>query len=346
MATPEHNEDATGSEGGEGARRALLIKGDAHAGPYPVLQISDQSLWVAGDVPFGIGESVTILFVAGQPSHCVEAEVARVERGAGQARCQLTLRHTDQVRVPVLEPERPPSAPPSARDRRRFRRFRVPSSAVVMTGQRYVGTYVTRNLSAGGALLVGDSNLAVGQHVRLLLHVVGKFSQTLEADVVRREQLPSGEQSFAVAFTGQDAETNDGLRRLTMLASEASAKKPPHVLLLSQAPGRVAAMEAELGALGFDVVTVLTPLDAVSYLSSEAQPVAAVMVSCDRDHSDGLGLLEFVKDAHPAVRRLALVNDTRPSDLDRHTADGSVETVVQHPWDRELLSRALRPLQS
>lgn len=331
------------------ARRALLIKGEAQAGPYQILQLSQQLLWVLGDIPFGIGERVTVVFIGGQPDQRVEADVARIERSDGRARCQLVLRDmSDEIRVSLTLVE-PPIEPPalSPRDRRRFRRFSVPSSAVVLTGLRYVGTYITRNLSAGGALLVGDSNLGVGQRVRLLLQVVGQFSQTLEAEVVRREQLPSGEQSFAVAFTGQDPSTSDGLRRLAALAGKRDQEKSPaHVLLLSQEPEKLAAVEGELCSLGYEVMTVLTPLDAVSYLCSEAGRVASVMVACDQDHGDGLGFLEFVKDAHPTIRRIALVQGARPDSLVQYTADGSVESVIERPWTRELLSQSLQPLES
>jgi CheY-like chemotaxis protein len=349
MASSTAAEDTRGDGTNEAARRALLIKGEAQAGPYQVLQLSQQAVWLAGDIPFGIGERVTVVFIAGQPDQRVEADVARVELGDGHARCQLMLRDVpDEIRVSLASmAPASDSAAPSPRDRRRFRRFSIPSSAVVLTGLRYVGTYVTRNLSVGGALLVGDSNRAVGQRVRLLLQVVGQFSQTLEAEVVRREQLPSGEQSFAVSFTGQDQATGDGLRKLAALAAKQDqGKTPPQVLVLSQEPEKLAAVEGDLCSLGYEVVTVLAPLDAVSYLCSDASRVACVMVACDQDHSDGLGFLSFVREAHPTIRRVAFVHGARPDSLLPHTADGSVESVIERPWNREQLSQALHPLES
>ncbi len=110
-------------------------------------------------------------------------------------------------------------------ERRRFPRFRTAGTAIVLLGGRYVGAYLLRNLSAGGAYLVGDNNLAVGQVVQLLLHV-GDELQSLEAEVIRHDRLPSEEQSFAVAFRNLSTDVEDSLQNLASRTDEsAQAKK-------------------------------------------------------------------------------------------------------------------------
>ncbi len=98
-------------------------------------------------------------------------------------------------------------------ERRHFPRFTIAGSAIVLLDGRYVGAYLLRNLSAGGAYLVGDNNLAVGQVVQLLLQV-GDELQNLEAEVVRQDRLPSEEQSFAVAFLNLSPEVEDSVQNL------------------------------------------------------------------------------------------------------------------------------------
>lgn len=111
-------------------------------------------------------------------------------------------------------------------DRRRFLRARVGSSAFVVVGRRYGGVYVVRDLSAGGANLAGANNLAIGQVVQILLRVGKRLSQAIEAEVLRLQRLPSGEQSFAVAFRNLAPDMEDSLQNLVGLAFEsATAKK-------------------------------------------------------------------------------------------------------------------------
>jgi len=111
-------------------------------------------------------------------------------------------------------------------DRRRFLRARVGSSAFVVVGRRYGGVYVVRDLSAGGANLAGANNLAIGQVVQILLRVGKRLSQAIEAEVLRLQRLPSGEQNFAVAFRNLAPDMEDSLQNLVGLALEsATAKK-------------------------------------------------------------------------------------------------------------------------
>jgi hypothetical protein len=232
-------------------------------------------------------------------------------------------------------------------DRRRFPRAKVAGIAFTLTGGRYVGAYVVRNLSAGGAHLVGDNNLAIGQVVQVLLQVGRQFSHSLDAEVVRREQSSSNEQSFAVAFRSLAPDVEDSLRNLSALTLEnAVAEKAAAILVLNTLTPVLVALDNDLRSLGHDMVAVATPLDALSLLSSDTHRLVAVIAGCDPAHTDPLGFLNFLKDAHPRIRRIALPGDSRPKQLEHAVAAGVVEAVLNSPWDRDSLSVALSPLRS
>jgi hypothetical protein len=254
---------------------------------------------------------------------------------------------------PVVAPRAVPEGPKPSRagsdadragkqERRRFPRARVAGTAIALGDGQYVGSYLVRNLSAGGAYLVGDNNLAVGQAVQLLIRV-GEHLQSIDAEVVRRERLPSGERSFAVAFRNLSAEVEDSLQHLALLAIDgATARKGATVLLLGSPSLTLFDLGNDVRSLGYEAEAVATPLDAISLLSSGVHHIAAAVVVCDYA-ADPLGFLSFVKDAYPQVHRVALPGVSPPAQFRRAVASGVVETVLGEPWGIDSLSKALRP---
>lgn len=227
-------------------------------------------------------------------------------------------------------------------ERRRFPRARVAGTAIALVGGRYVGSYLVRNLSAGGAYLVGDNNLAIGQVVQVLLRV-GEQLQSLDAEVVRRERLPSDEQSFAMAFRNLSADVEDLLQNLALLAIEGAKVKKEAILLLGSLSRVPFDIEGDVRSLGYEVVAAVTPLDVISLLSSNTHRIVAVVVGCDLARADLLGFLSFMKDAYPQIRRVVLPGVPRPTQLERAIASGVVQAVLGQPWDSDSLSEALHP---
>jgi hypothetical protein len=82
----------------------------------------------------------------------------------------------------------PDSRPDLGPDRRRQRRARIAAVVIVCTDERYIGSYLVENLSAGGLLLLGDASLARGSPVRLLLCLAGGRRIALRAEVCRHER--------------------------------------------------------------------------------------------------------------------------------------------------------------
>jgi len=139
------------------------------------------------------------------------ADTSDFERAFRNMSNEEQLCHLRELTHSGIEDE---SASMGLQDRRRFLRARVDSSAFVLVARRYVGAYVVRDLSAGGAHLVGDNNLTIGQVVQILLRVGKQLSQGLEAEVVRLERLPSGEKRFAVAFRNLAPDMENSLQNL------------------------------------------------------------------------------------------------------------------------------------
>ena len=96
-------------------------------------------------------------------------------------------------------------------------------------------------------------------------------------------------------------------------------------------------------SLGHELVAVATPLDAISLLSGDANGIVAVVVGCDLDRTDSLGFLNFLKESHPHIRRIALSGDSQAAEPEGAVASGAGEAVLTEPWDSESLCKVLRP---
>ena len=338
---------------GEIAERAFVQQGDVCAGPYSVLRLSDCSVLLAGKIPFGIGERCrVVLEVPRHASQSVDVEFVRADRFEDNDRSEMSFRNVSkEVRACLRELLAPGTGgeinSTGQQDRRRFPRARVAGNAIAFAGGRYVGAYIVRNLSAGGAHLVGDNNLAIGQVVQVLIRLGSRFSHSLDAEVVRREQLPSKEHSFAVAFKNLAPDVEDSLQNLALFTLEDDVVEKAAAVLVLNAPSSVLlALDKDLRSLGHEVVVVATPLDALSLLSSSTHRIVAVITGCDLAHADPLGFLSFLKHAHPTIHRVALPGDSRPKQFDRAIATGVVEAVLNSPWDSDSLSESLRPSDS
>ncbi len=105
-------------------------------------------------------------------------------------------------------------------ERRVDARAEVAASAVVLAGNRNAGTFLVENLSAGGALLVGDPLVCIGQRVKLLLSLVTRPVLSLMAEVIRRGERSSGEMTFVIEFRNVPASGQDRIQRTVLAALE------------------------------------------------------------------------------------------------------------------------------
>ena len=89
-------------------------------------------------------------------------------------------------------------------ERRQAERARVVGSAIVLTKDRYVGTFLLENVSADGALLAGDSEVSVGEQVRVMLQVHGSPRIGVRGKIARHAER-DGQHVFALSFKAPPA---------------------------------------------------------------------------------------------------------------------------------------------
>jgi len=105
--------------------------------------------------------------------------------------------------------------PRGATDRRREPRTRIAGTVVVCSGDRYVGTYLVENLSAGGALLVGSLKMQRGAPLRLLLCLPLGRRIALAGEFCRSDTNGANEAS-AVRFCDVPEQTRSLLREIVL----------------------------------------------------------------------------------------------------------------------------------
>jgi hypothetical protein len=212
-------------------------------------------------------------------------------------------------------------------DRRLSARVQVVGTAIVLTADRYVGTFLVENVSATGALLAGDSQLAVGDDVRVLLQIHGSPRIGLHGEITRRAER-NGQHLFALSFQATPA-TQDFLQRAAPTSS-------PLVLVVEENIETCAALTAELGLMGRSAMGVHSPVDAIGWLHAPGLDVEAIAVGAAFAEMDGLDLLNFIALDFPKVRRVLVV----PGESSVQAAAEPAQCLLKDPWDREALEKA------
>jgi hypothetical protein len=94
-------------------------------------------------------------------------------------------------------------------ERRRWPRVEFTAMAHVLLADGVCEVFGIDNLSAGGALLVGNDALASGAKLRVSLELANYGPITLDAKVVRSTQGADGEAISAIAFQISDSNLED-----------------------------------------------------------------------------------------------------------------------------------------
>lgn len=229
-------------------------------------------------------------------------------------------------------------------ERRSRPRTEVPASAVLLAGGRSSGRYVVENLSAGGALLLGEGRLRPGERVTMLLQLSGLKPIRLHAEVVRQEGGEAGAARLAVAFRHLAPSVEDVIHRVVLATLEHLTEvSVPHVLVIDDAPQVCRALERDLHALGRRAVSAATLEEAVTSLSGGERHIDAALVDLRLGQADGLELLAFLADRRPDVRRILMSGNLRPCQLELAVTSGRAHAVLDKPWSRADLRRVLGP---
>lgn len=212
-------------------------------------------------------------------------------------------------------------------------------SAVVLAAERYVGAYILENLSASGALLVGDTKLSAGERVRLLLQIHGRARRFALTAVVVRQSSRGAQSVFAVRFLDIPAAAQDALQTAVLRDLGGGGHD---VVVVGCAPtSDVASLERSVQELGFETVMAPGALDVISWLHAPEASVVAVIADANLDAVDGASLLEFIEVDYPAIRRVL----ARSSSDARDAVPGAAHVVLERPWTPDTVARALAGLQ-
>lgn len=117
--------------------------------------------------------------------------------------------------------------PNRSEERRRYPRAEVAASAIILASDRYGGTCLVENLSAGGALLAGDCPVRVGDSLKVVLQLARQKPLILSAAVVYVRDL-AGERTFAVAFKDLPSAIEDRLQDFALAHLERGVALAPN----------------------------------------------------------------------------------------------------------------------
>jgi hypothetical protein len=108
-------------------------------------------------------------------------------------------------------------------ERRAMRRADVPATAILVRGGADAGRFDVANLSAAGALLIGDSALGRGDHALLRIEAPGCRPVVVHARIVRGGN-GDGVNALAVEFRHRSPDTEDAIQDVVLSALEEDAR--------------------------------------------------------------------------------------------------------------------------
>jgi CheY-like chemotaxis protein len=200
--------------------------------------------------------------------------------------------------------------------------------------ERHHGSFLVRDLSAGGARLMGASPVAVGEALKLVLRIPHRAPLGVHARAVRRHDGPGGP-AFAVEFLEVSAEDEDRIHQGIVAELErAHARRYATVLVVDPGDEVREALERELREMGREVVAVATPLEAVGWLTLPGTAFDTALVNLSTGAGSGVDVLDFLGSEMPAIRRIALGDDGNAFRLDLALRAGRAQSVMRVPWNR------------
>jgi len=234
-------------------------------------------------------------------------------------------------------------------ERRRYSRAngraatdQLPLTAVLFRRDAALGRFTVQNLSAGGALLTGRRDVAVDERVRVLLPLPGRAPLVVDGKIARRATAGSDLVVLAVQFRHRSPSSEDAIQEaLVRELSRRAELETPSVLVVQDSAELSERLRSDLASLGRRVHVATTPLDAIRWLEDPVERVDVAFVDVSAGDVDGLGLMRFLHEEHPTVRRVLVQGAVRPSVADLMETSKVVHRVLAEPWDKTALTEAL-----
>lgn len=208
------------------------------------------------------------------------------------------------------------------------------ATATVIRGTHDSARFAIRDLSPGGARLVGELPLYEGERVRLKIELAEVVEIACDVVHVDRQRKVA-----EVVFRGLAADALAHIERsIGAMLAAVRAESPPTVLIAHPVVEVSSALERDLARIGLAARVVGAVGDALWQLEDRSVRYIGAIVS--GSFGDELGpVLQQLEQAHPGVRRV-LLHGEQIARID-HPAAGRVDAVLRTPWHFKGLARAL-----
>lgn len=227
--------------------------------------------------------------------------------------------------------------------RKRPRATGIVGSARVFARGEWSDAWTVRDLSAGGAMLVGSLRLPLNERIEILFDADGDrlTGIGLHAEVRRSEILLDKRHAIGVAFRDVPAAIHDHIQELVSSALERKrAAATATILVVDGTPEARRAVARDLGQ-SRKVVGASTLLDIIRHLHDPDLRIEAALVNARVGPADGLAILAHLAEAHPTVRRILMSDRARVRDYELVLVSGAAHAFLTKPWERECLVAAL-----
>lgn len=173
----------------------------------------------------------------------------------------------------------------------------------------------------------------------MILQGPGLGSLSVNAVVLRREVASDGTVMTALNFRGSSPSVEDHLQRVVIRALEWRGR--PAALVVHENPLFLATMARDLVAIGYEPLVAVTRFEVIRRLRDRDANLRAVVAELSAHAPSSTDMFEFVKEAFPRVRRVAVAKGAGDKELARALVLAHVDDAVDLPWTRVMLKRAL-----
>jgi hypothetical protein len=227
----------------------------------------------------------------------------------------------------------------SRTEQRASRRTHLPIAASLFTEQTKLGDFLVRDLSASGALFTHGKPVKVGTSLRVVLVGCGVDGLAVRGTVKRSKAAVDGAASVAVEF---DALPPSLRAALEALVQQALAQEDEQaILLVHPKPLVLAALAADVIALGRRVLLATTPLEVVRWLCVADPGVELILVDQTWDATFGREILTLAREEFPDVHAVALGDASSRVELRRALEPVRSVSFLEVPWTPSELKAVL-----
>lgn len=208
------------------------------------------------------------------------------------------------------------------------------ATAIVVRTTKESARFAIRDLSPGGARLVGELHLFEGEQIWLRIALAEVLEVMCEVTHVDRQRNVA-----EVAFRGLAADAVARIERsIGEMVTRVRDASPPTVLIVHPAVAVSSALERDLARIGV-AARVLGGLDDAAWTLAE-RSIRFIGVVVSSSFGEALGpVLQELEAAHADLRRVILHGEQL--DKIEHPAAARVDAVLRTPWRFKGLARAL-----